>query len=192
MKKIVFFLGTLCTVLALALLAHAHEAHEHGAAKLNIAVDGARVSIALESPLANLLPFEHSPATLEQQTQVKDIARRMYQAERLFQLTPAAECSLEKVMLASEKLSAGMLDPNAPPDFAQDGGGYTGHKADKEEHGDLDADFAFTCAKPEKLNSVDVLLFAAWPKLKKIAVQAITPKGQRAASLSVKKHVMSW
>jgi hypothetical protein len=109
----------------------------------------------------------------------------------LFQFTPAAECRLEKVRLASEKLDAALLDPNAPLDPARTDGGK-GKKAAKEEHGDLDADFLFTCAKPEKLNSVDVLLFTAWPGLKRIETQAVTPKGQRAVRLTAKKHMLSW
>jgi hypothetical protein len=190
-KKTVLCLNMLCPLLMLLPLAHAHEAHEHGAAKMNITVDGAQVNISLESPLANLLSFEHVPATPEQRAQVRDMARRMHQAETLFQFTPAAECRLEKVRLASEKLDAALLDPNASLDPTQTGGGK-GKKAAKEEHGDLDADFLFTCAKPEKLHSVDVLLFTAWPRLKRIEAQAVTPKGQRAARLSAKRHVLSW
>ena len=198
MKRMALCLGALCLAPFLISLAHAHKdkAHQHDAANVNIAVDGARVHIVLESPLANLLPFEHAPATLEQRQEVKEMARRMHQAETLFQLTPAAECRLENVRLASEKLDAALLDPNSPLEPAQAAGGKgqrgKGKKAAKEEHGDLDADFLFTCAKPDKLNSVDVLLFAAWPGLKRIEAQAVTPKGQRAAKLTAKKHLISW
>ena len=196
MKRIIFFLSLLCFVPSLLPFAHAHEAHEHGAAKVNIAVDGAQVSITLESPLDNLLAFEHRPATQEQRGKVREMARRMHQAETLFQLTPAAECRLEKVRLASEKLDATLLDPNIPLEPAPADGGKgqsgKGKKAAKEEHGDLDADFVFKCAKPENLNSVDVLLFSAWPKIKKIEARAVTPKGQSAAGLTAKKHMIAW
>lgn len=178
-------------------LVYAHEAHEHGVAKINIAVDGAQVDIGMESPLANLLPFEHSPATLEQRKQVREMARRMRQADTLFQLSPRAECRLEKVALASEKFDAALLDPNAPLEPAQAGDNSkepsgTGQKTGEAEHGDLDADFSFTCAKPEHLNSVDIGLFAVWPNLQKINVQAVTPQGQHAAGLTPQEHVVSW
>ena len=196
MRKTVLRFSALCSMLFALPLAHAHEAHEHGAAKVTIAVDGAQVNIGLESPLDNLLGFEHVPATPEQRKQVKEMARRMHQAETLFQLTPAAECRLESVRLESEKLDAALLDPNSPLDSAQADSGKgqhgKGEKAAKEEHGDLDADFLFTCAKPEKLNSVDVLLFTAWPRMKKIEARAVTPKGQRAAGLTAKKHMVAW
>ena len=51
MGKVHFFLNILgFWVLALTLPAQAHEAHEHGVAKVNIAVEGAQVSIDFESP----------------------------------------------------------------------------------------------------------------------------------------------
>ena len=186
----------LCLVPYLLSPAYAHEAHEHGAAKLNVAVDGEQVSIGLESPLANLLPFEHVPATPGQRRQVREMARRMHQAETLFHLTPSAECRLEKVTLASERFDAALLDPNIPPEAARAGGskepGGKGKKPAEEKHGDLDAEFVFVCAKPENLYSVEILLFSAWPRLQKMEAQAVTPKGQRAASLTCKKNVLSW
>ena len=174
-------------------LAQAHEAHEHGAAKLNIAVDGARVSLGLESPLANLLPFEHRPATPGQREQTRDLAFRLRQAENLFKLTPAAECRLTKVELESENLEPELLDPEATLFQAvADDGGDKSKAEEHEEHGDLDADFTFLCAKPENLKGVDVLLFEAWPKIEKIEARAATPKGQRGATLSAQKHLFSW
>jgi len=176
-------------------LSQAHNAHEHGTAKVNIAVEGDQISLGLESPLANLLPFEHGPATPEQREQVRDLARRLRQAETLFQLTPAAECRLAKLELESENLEPELLDPEPAPfqALADDGGDKSPAKsAHHEEHGDLDAEFTFLCAKPEKLNSVDVLLFEAWPKIEKVEARAVTSKGQRAADLSAKKHLFSW
>ncbi|MDR2935269.1 MAG: DUF2796 domain-containing protein [Candidatus Adiutrix sp.] len=148
-------------------LAQAHEAHEHGAANINIAVEGTEVDIELESPLANMLPFEHWPSTEEERRQVRDLSARLHQAETLFKLTAAAECRLNKVELDTD---------------------YD----DRNEHGDLDVNFEFLCAKPEKLNSVDVLLFGVWPKLEEIEIQAVTPLGQRAARLTPDKHLFSW
>ena len=197
MPERVFFL-CLLYVLLLPMIpfVYAHEAHEHGAAQLNIAVDGAQVSISLESPLANLLPFEHIPTTAEQKKQVKNMARRMRQAATLFQLTPAAECRFVMATLASDKLDAELLDPTIPLESARadEGKAQSGKekKTAKEEHGDLDANFSFICAKPNDLNSVDIRLFAVWPNLEKIEVRAATPKGQRAAGLTAKKHVVSW
>ena len=190
MKRLVWVCSVLCLLLLPVPLASAHKAHEHGRAKVNIVVDGSLVSIGLESPLDSLLSFEHVPATFEQRKQVKEMARRMHQAETLFQLTPAAECRLERVALASEILDPVLLDPNIPLDPAQ--ADKSKAQSGKAEHADLDAEFFFTCGKPENLNSVNVLLFSVWPKMERIAVQAVTPKGQRAANLTPGRHLVSW
>jgi len=195
MRKFFIILIALGWLPCLLTLSQAHNAHEHGTAKVDIAVEGAQVSLGLESPLSNLLPFEHRPATPEQRMQVRDLALRLRRAETLFQLTPAAECRLTKAELESESLEPELLDPEATlfQDLAEDGGDKSPAKAgEHEEHGDLDAEFTFMCAKPEKLNSVDVLLFAAWPRIEKVEARAVTPRGQRADTLSAKKHLFSW
>jgi len=196
MKKIFFLLSTLCSVLIASALAYAHEAHEHGAANMYIVVDGALVHISMESPLANLLSFEHAPATPEQGRQVQEMARRMHEAQTLFQLSSAAKCRLEKVTLASAKIDDALFDPNVPLESAQADSGEKlrdkEKKAGEEAHGDLDAEFSFICAKPENLNSLDILLFSVWPKLHRVEVQAVTPKGQRAAGLTPQKHLVTW
>jgi len=187
-KNSIFF-SVLSSLLFLSSPAFAHKAHEHGVAKVNIAVDGAQVTIFLESPLVDLLSFGHAPATLEQCEQVKEMARRMHQSV-LFRLTPAAECRLERVALASEVLAADLLDPNISlPVLCP---GQSAAQSSGEVCNDLHVEFTFICGKPENLSSVNVLLFNDWPKLTRIDAQAVTPKGQRSASLTPKRHLVSW
>jgi hypothetical protein len=40
--------------------AMSHEAHVHGIGKLDVAVEGANLSLHLDTPLANLVGFEHT------------------------------------------------------------------------------------------------------------------------------------
>jgi hypothetical protein len=49
--------------LAGATPALAASPHEHGVARLDVAVDAGRVSFSLETPLDNLLGFERAPRT---------------------------------------------------------------------------------------------------------------------------------
>ena len=57
---------------ALALLgtplaqAHDNKAHVHGSAVLQVVMDGETVELALQSPLDNLVGFEHAPRTESQ------------------------------------------------------------------------------------------------------------------------------
>ena len=191
-----------CTALLATSPALAHGPHEHGAARLNVAVDGTVVAIDLESPLANALPFEHAPTSPAQREAVQNMAATLHGADKIFILPAAAQCILKNVTLESEALPADLLAPRT----AQQAAAKTEHhdhaeKADHAdhadyaaagEHADLDASFVFECAKPDALHGMDVALFSAWPALHELRVQIVTPTGQHAAELSGQTHTLKW
>ena len=90
--KSMIILTALAALLA-ANPATAHGPHEHGAARLDVTVDGSTVSIDLESPLANALPFEHAPSTPAQREAVQNMAAALHRADKIFILPAAAQCA---------------------------------------------------------------------------------------------------
>ena len=172
--------------------ATAHGPHEHGAARLDVTVDGSTVSIDLESPLANALPFEHTPSTPAQREAVQNMAAALHRADKIFIHPATAQCRLKKVTLKSEALPAELLGASTAQQPAkQEHADHDTHAAEPA-HADLDASFVFECAKPEKLNSIDVALFSAWPALHELRVQVVSPTGQHAVELSAKAHTLQW
>ncbi len=147
--------------------AQGHGAHVHGQARLMLAVDGNTVQISLESPLDNLLGFEHAPRTPREKQAAEAMLARLKAPETLLALSPAAGCK------------AGPAQVSALP--GQDG---------QDSHGDLEADFSFTCASPPR--ELEVKLFAAFPRLKRLDVQLATPAGQAAHRLGPGKNRISW
>ena len=200
-----------CAVLLAASPALAHGPHEHGAARLNVAVEGSTITIDLESPLANALPFEHAPSTPAQREAVQNMAATLHRADKIFILPAAAQCRLKEVTLESEALPADLLaTKNAQQPAKAEHPGHDGHadhatakpehpdhdghadNATGAEHADLDASFVFECAKPDALNGMDVSLFSTWPALHELRVQIISPTGQHAAELTGKAHTLKW
>ena len=184
-----------CAVLLAASPALAHGPHEHGAARLNVAVEGSTITIDLESPLANALPFEHAPSTPAQREAVQNMAATLHRADKIFILPAAAQCRLKEVTLESEALPADLLaTKNAQQPAKAEHPGHDGHadQATGAEHADLDASFVFECAKPDALNGMDVSLFSTWPALHELRVQIISPTGQHAAELTGKAHTLKW
>lgn len=181
-------------------LAIAHGPHEHGVARMNVIVDGANVEIALESPLANALSFEHSPTSDAQRAEVQAMAAKLRQAEEIFLLTKAAQCHPAGISLVSENLPPELLGEISQETYMN----KHDHTAKAHEtsvtethkepggHGDLDASFTFKCAKPEVLKDIDVLLFKVWPALHELEVQLVTPLGQKGAELTSEKHKLVW
>ncbi|MCO5977932.1 DUF2796 domain-containing protein [Ideonella oryzae] len=166
--------------------AQAHEpgAHVHGAAVLRVVVDGNTLNAELESPLDNILGYEHAPGTPQEQQAVKLAVAALRKPGGILQPTPAAQCTLQKVSLASAALTPAMLGgagPATPPSPNEPAG-----------HADLDGDFSWQCAKPEFLHSLRVDLFLAFPRLHKMQVEVAGPKGQSAATLTESHRTVQW
>ena len=179
-----------CAVLALCCAAAAETpgAHVHGVAELRVVVDGGRLEIALESPLDNVIGFEHAPRTDKERAAVRGMAARLRQAQTLFVPTAAAQCTLASVQLASGALPAELLGEPRParPDAGKE------PTKDADGHADLDADFAFNCAAPAQLKGMEVGLMQAFPVLLKLKVLVVGPRGQSATVLLPGKRSVVW
>jgi hypothetical protein len=190
MKK---FLGSFAVIgafLASGLPASAHEAHVHGLARMNLAVDGQEVEIELDSPLANFVSFEHEPETDAQKQEVRRMAATLRKAEALFILPVEAKCRLEKVSLESGAISDDLLSPEKPGQAESKHERHDEHSHDG--HGDIEAEISFVCLEPGKLNSMTVDLFRAFPDLHEVEVQMLTSGKQGAAELVPESNLLRW
>lgn len=106
-------------VLAVALCAGAGtawaggKAHEHGALKLAVAIEGNKLTIAMEAPLDNLLGFERAPRTDAERKAAADVLARLRSPDKgaaLFVPDAAAQCTLGKA-----EVQAPVLEPGAKP-----------------------------------------------------------------------------
>lgn len=70
-----------------------HGAHVHGDAVMNIAIEGQKVSVELESPLFNIAGFEHKPETAQDKQHLQDSIAKLRSAEKLVIISPEAKCS---------------------------------------------------------------------------------------------------
>jgi hypothetical protein len=139
----------------------AGHAHVHGVAKLDIAIEPTKLTLALDSPLDNLLGFERAPRTDAERKQADAAVALLRAGASMFRIDPAAQCTLTKVELSSAALKLGQPDPAE----ATDG------------HADLDGSFEFSCVDATKASYVDVGLFG-FAHLQRLEVQVATPRGQ--------------
>lgn len=170
MKRIAIFL--LCSLI-LPATAHEPGAHVHGIAKLRVAVDGNILTLGFESPLDNLLGFEHMPRNDKQKAAVHALAVCLNKPETLFLPTIAAHCAP-----VSAKLESPVLAPEK--------------KTGDDGHADLDADFVFKCAQPGELRGMEVKLFDAFPSLRRLDVQVAGARGQAGVRLTPAQRQVSW
>jgi hypothetical protein len=157
-----------CLTFAAAPAWSAGKAHEHGALKLDVAIEGNKLTIAMEAPLDNLLGFERAPRTDAERKAAAEVLARLRspnQGKALFSADASAQCTLSKA-----DVQAPVLEPGAKP-------------APKDEHADLDASYEFSCAQPAELRSLDVGLFDAYKRIQRIDVQVAGPKSQSKVTL---------
>lgn len=147
--------------------------HVHGVARLQVAIDGGTLTLNLESPLDNLLGFEHAPHTEQERMAVRAMRERLEQAESVFVPSPAARCQAISV-----KLESPVLQPRKQPANG--------------EHADLDGEFVFHCQNPGELHALEVTMFRSFPNLRRLDVQIASAHGQSAARLSPQQRSVTW
>ena len=142
----------------------ANEVHREG--RLDVTVDGDSLLVELKLP-----PLEHEA--------LGGTRERLANGNALFQPNPEAEC----VMFSHPLRLA--------PDNA-------GHKSAAEEKTQLDrdapidvhAEYAFTCANPVRLESLDVRLFEVLPRIERLRARTIWGSAQSGAELTQSQHLL--
>jgi len=158
-------------LLAAAMLAappaHAKNgAHSHGVVNLDLTVENRKITLHIDTPLENLVGFEHAPRTDAERQRADAAVARLKAAAGLVTIDSAAQCKLATVELSSAALGLG---PAAKP--SADG------------HADLDAQIEFECANGARAGFIEVALFEAFPRIQRIEVRAVLPKGQLKVTL---------
>lgn len=164
---------------ALASAAWAGKAHEHGVARLDVGVEAGRVTLSLEVPLEDLVGFERAPRTDAERAAVTTALARLTEVDRLVRIDGAAGCGPGKVVLVAPMWG---IDAAAVPGAASPASAAPARApsapAPREAHGDLEATFEFRCSNAPRAGHIEVGLFEAFARLKRIEVQAVTARGQ--------------
>jgi Protein of unknown function (DUF2796) len=162
-------------VLALPSAASADRPHQHGTVKLDVVVEGDRLTLALDAPLDNLLGFERAPRSEAERRAAADVLARLRAGAALFSPDAAAQCTLRQT-----EVSAPVLAPGAQGG-AQGGG--QGGQGGQGGHADLQASYQFNCVMPQQLRRLGLGLFDAFPRIQRITVQVAGPQGQHSSTL---------
>ena len=174
--------GAIALVMATLPAAHAGKAHEHGVAKVDVAVEGNKLTVALQSPLDSLLGFERAPRTDAERKAAADMLARLRSGGALFKADAAAQCTLSKAEVSAPVLEAAGTAPAAGTAAKAPAAGAAA-KASEGEHADLDASYEYTCAQPQQLRTLDLGLFDAFRRMQRIEVQVAGAQGQSKATL---------
>jgi hypothetical protein len=151
------------------------QAHVHGVARLDIAIEGPTVVIEMQSPLDNFVGFERAPRNDAEKKLADDAVAQLRAADQLFRIDPSANCKLGPVTLRSAALGLGQPE-GAPGDG----------------HADLDATFAFNCTNASAAKFIDLGLFEGFKGLRQVEAQVAAPQGQFKRTLKRPANRLTW
>jgi hypothetical protein len=165
-------------------MAHAAEvehaslgAHEHGVARLDVALDGRSLEFELDSPSMNIVGFEHDASTGEDKATVAKARELLLKSQALFNLPLAAKCAV-----TTQKLQSPLFGdtPEAHDDHDDDNHAPdNGEASEEHHHSEIHAHYVFVCDAPSELKRLDLSqIFKTFPGTHKIQVQLIAPNGQ--------------
>ena len=135
--------------------------HEHGHGALNIAIEGAKVTLELEVPGDDIAGFEHKAVTDQDKATIAKVTGLLSKPLAMFQMPEAAGCALlnEKVEIAPEKQQ---------PSAAVEPG----------EHSEFHNFYTLECKAPAALLSVGFDYFKQFEHAQSLTVTIISDKGQ--------------
>lgn len=138
--------------------------HEHGVVYLDVAVDGAMLTVHMRAPLESLLGFERAPRTAAERQAASDLLTHLQQPGAVLQPATAAACDLQSVQVQADVLQG---QPRAA----------------REAHAELTAQLQWRCARPEGLDTASLTLFDRYRRTRKVEVQVAGARGQSRATL---------
>jgi Protein of unknown function (DUF2796) len=160
-----------------------HDAHAHGVAEINIAVDGTEAEVEFRAPAENVMGFEHE-AKSESDKKKRDAALRTVQTKMsemvVFDSKLGCKFSEVKTEVVEEKEHG-----------SETKSGKTGHdhKDEKKtgEHREVHANFSVACAQPLAGSRVTFGVQKNFRSIDQIKVQVVGDAKQSGATIKKDK-----
>ncbi len=145
---------------------HGHKSHDHGAAEVNLAVEGKKVDIEFHSPATAVVGFEYVPTSAaDKKKQADALATLKANISKMIVFDAAAGCKITPKSVE--------VDQSEP------------------DHAEIDADFTATCAQPPAGTKVSFGVSKIYPGIEKVKVQAIGSSGSTGAEISKDKGTVT-
>lgn len=155
-----------------------HHAHEHGHAKLNLVVEGTKLTAQLEAPSESIYGFEHEAKT-DADKKKRDAGGEKLKANfgKMVTVDSAYGCTFTNKSLdlhATEKAGENAGKTAKAGEKAHEGSG---------EHSETHAEFVADCQKPLAGAKVNFAFGKFFPRMKEIKVQVLSGEKQSGADI---------
>ena len=157
------------------------DAHEHGSANLDIAIDTSTIEMRFESPAVNIVGFEYATEDEQQLLLINKAKSNLSNFDLIYGLVGDVSCQTVK---SSAKWvtehEAGHDDHEAGHDDHDDHeAGHDDHgEVAKAEHAEFIAEYRLECNQLNNLAAIDVKMFEFFPAIEDLDVQVVYSQGQ--------------
>ncbi|MES2614501.1 MAG: DUF2796 domain-containing protein [Bdellovibrionota bacterium] len=162
------------SVFCYSTICFAHDAHEHGTAKVDIAFERSGVvNLNFEAPAISIYGFEHEAKTAEQKSVVEKSMKKL--KDNIFNMVVFAKtlnCKLTK-----NKIAPFVKEEDPEPEEILAG----------SEHGDVKASFTFQCNKTLDKSLIHFSFSEYFPDIHELKVQVLGDKVQKGITIKNKK-----
>ena len=160
------------------------DAHEHGVAQLDIAMDGQQIAMELHAPGADIVGFEYAAESADDRAAVDNAVAALARPLDLFVLPDAAGCSVVQAAagLESEEDHDGEAedhDEHAKDDHDDHNDDHDDHE-EQAGHTEFHAEYLLTCTDPNAATDITFAFFDAFPNALEVEVQLISDTGAKS------------
>lgn len=155
-------------------MAVAQSAHVHGEGHVNIAIDGNRVSVELESPGADIVGFEHEAHTNDEKAAITEAIAQLGDPMLLMHFEAEADCEVRSANAEIE----GKYGEHEDEEHAE----HDEHESE-ESHGAFVAEYEFECADIGALGFIDFTYFSQFGDAHSLDIVLIDENGQRSEEI---------
>ncbi len=170
-----------------------HDAHVHGEATGNLALDESILRLELDIPAYNLIGFEHAPVDAEQQALLDGTIETLEQLAWI-ELDPRGQCQRLAVDVHTHGMETAQEESHEHPDHEHSEHDHAAHEHgdhDHADHGDHDHDQGhdhehghgsfhlvaeFNCAAASALDWIDIDLFSNYSANESLRLDVLTER----------------
>ena len=164
------------------------NAHEHGIAALNIAIEAPLVVMEFHAPGADIVGFEYAAKSDADFAAISAALKILEAPLDLFVLPKGARCAVQEVQVELESDA----DHDVNEEDHQDHDDENDHKHedhddhDEEKHAassghtEFHAEYSLICSNIEALTQIDFAYFEVFPNSKQVELQLVSQSGARA------------
>lgn len=178
------FIVIMCVSFCVNVFAEPLKAHTHGEGKLTVVFERGHLLLALETPAANVMGFEHAPQDESEREIYANALATLKAPEKLFELTPS--CRLSRTDVKIPEVGHEHSDDES---VHEDGDDHEGHEGHEGQHMDFDATYDWQCADQRQIKMA-VKLFDVFPGFKKITAEWIAFNRQSSATLDASRSTL--